>query len=233
MKFRLFALFALVAAVMAGCSSKEAAKNDEKNDGPVSRKVKAEEVIQGGSYSYLRVSEDGKEYWMAIAKGEVEQGKTYYFSKAVEMKSFTSKELKRTFDSILFVEDFSDQPIQKKPAGKSMGRQQLQKKAGIKVEKAAGAITIAELFGNKASYNGKKVKVTGEVVKFNPEIMNKNWVHIQDGTEASGSFDLTITTMGVVKVGDVVTFEGVIALDKDFGAGYAYDLIMEEASPVK
>lgn len=32
-----------------------------------------------------------------------------------------------------------------------------------------------------------------------------------------------------VNVGDVVAFEGKISLNKDFGAGYAYDVLMEEA----
>jgi hypothetical protein len=31
-------------------------------------------------------------------------------------------------------------------------------------------------------------------------------------------------------VGDIVTFSGTIALDKDFGAGYKYEVIMENAT---
>jgi hypothetical protein len=59
--------------------------------------------------------------------------------------------------------------------------------------------------------------------------MKTNWVHIQDGTNNDGSFDLTITTDEVTKVGDVVTFEGVVAVKKDFGAGYYYEVIVEKA----
>jgi hypothetical protein len=59
--------------------------------------------------------------------------------------------------------------------------------------------------------------------------MGKNWVHIQDGTEYQGGFDLTITTDGQVAVGETVTFEGKIVLDKDFGYGYSYPVLMEEA----
>jgi len=54
-------------------------------------------------------------------------------------------------------------------------------------------------------------------------------VHIQDGTKEGDHFDLTVTTQVYVNAGDIVTFEGVVALDKDFGAGYFYDVIMEEA----
>jgi hypothetical protein len=59
--------------------------------------------------------------------------------------------------------------------------------------------------------------------------MGKNWVHIQDGTEYNGQYDLTITTQEKVNVGDVVVFEGIISLNKDFGFGYAYDILMENA----
>ncbi len=63
--------------------------------------------------------------------------------------------------------------------------------------------------------------------------MGKNWIHIQDGTENNGNFDLTITTQQNVNTNVVVTFEGVVAVNKDFGSGYFYELIMEEAKIVK
>jgi len=103
----------------------------------------------------------------------------------------------------------------------------------VNVPVAEGGISIADLYSNKASYAGKKVKVSGEVVKFNPEIMGVNWIHLQDGTDFEGSFDLTVTSNQVVAIGDIVTFEGVVALDKDFGYGYFYDLLVEEGAIVK
>ena len=101
------------------------------------------------------------------------------------------------------------------------------------MEPVSGGVKLSELFANMGNYAGKKAKVTGQVIKFSPEIMNKNWVHLQDGTEANGSYDLTITTMDTVEVGKIVTFEGVIAVDKDFGYGYKYDVLLEEAKVVK
>ena len=105
-------------------------------------------------------------------------------------------------------------------------------KINVKVEPCTGCIKIADLLANKKSYSGKIIKVTGKVTKFNPQIMGKNWFHIQDGTEFSGSFDLTITTDQSVNVGDLVTFQGKIALDKDFGYGYFYSVLMEEGKPI-
>ena len=103
-------------------------------------------------------------------------------------------------------------------------------KQDVKVSPASGGITIGTLYAKKADYSGKMVKIKGKVVKFSPEIMGKNWIHIQDGTETMGDFDLTVTTMANVKVGDVITIEGKVALDKDFGAGYFYKVIVEDAS---
>lgn len=195
-------------------------------------KIITAEAIQSSNYTYLRVTEDGKEGWIAIAKQDVEIGKTYYYESSVEMANFTSKELNRTFPAITFASKFGQEPIGE--AVKSIssapanGKKASVAKEGIKIEKAKDGITIAELFAAKDSYSGKTVRLKGEVVKFNAQIMGKNWIHIQDGTNSNGAFDLTITSAEEVKVGDILTFEGVIALKKDFGAGYAYDVILEE-----
>ncbi|MEI6061780.1 MAG: DNA-binding protein [Bacteroidota bacterium] len=233
MKLSLFIVFAGIILLAASCKSKN--KADE-NLAPGVHKATVEEVIQTSNYSYIRISEDDKENWIAISRQEVEKGKSYYYLPGIEMTNFVSKELKRTFPSILFVDKFSDQPI---VAGKITladslkGKQAAVPKEGIKVEPAAGGISIAELFAKKDTYGGKTIKIKGEVVKYAADIMGKNWVHIQDGTNNAGSFDLTITTSDVTKVGDVVTFEGPVTLKKDFGAGYFYDVIVENAKLVK
>ena len=41
------------------------------------------------------------------------------------------------------------------------------------------------------------------------------------------------TPQEILAVGDVVVMEGVIALNKDFGAGYFYKVILEEGVVVK
>ena len=83
---------------------------------------------------------------------------------------------------------------------------------------------------SRTELSGKTVSVRGKVVKFSPKIMGKNWVHLKDGTGESGSDDLTITTAASVKVGDTVLVRGVVATDKDFGFGYRYELLVEDAS---
>jgi len=229
MKLNLLIVLATILVMSVSCQQKNKAKE---NLAPNVHKVTAEEVIQSSNYTYLRVSDEGKEIWIAITRQEVEKGKSYYYQPSVEMTNFESKELKRTFPTITFVDKFSDQPIvaaNAKPLPASKGNQPAVAKEGLKVEPATGGITIAELYANKDSYAGKTVKIKGEVVKYNAEIMGKNWVHLQDGTNNSGSFDITFTTGDVTKIGDVVTFEGTVALKKDFGAGYAYDIIIENA----
>lgn len=117
--------------------------------------------------------------------------------------------------------------------GKTHAGQVTIEKMNVTVEPCEGCITIAKLMEGKKSFAGNSVKIKGIVTKFNPSIMGKNWVHIQDGTEFEGGFDLTITTDGLVAVGETVTFEGKIALDKDFGYGYTYAILLEEAKVVK
>jgi hypothetical protein len=102
-------------------------------------------------------------------------------------------------------------------------------KIDVKIEPCADCITISKLFADPKSYDGKTIKVKGQVTKFNSGIMGKNWIHIQDGTEYKESFDLTITTDATATLGETITMEGKIILDKDFGYGYKYDVLMEDA----
>ncbi len=90
-----------------------------------------------------------------------------------------------------------------------------------------GSIKLSELFAEPKKYEGKVILVTGKCVKINAMIMDRNWIHIQDGS--GDDLDLTITTTDKVTIDAIVSFEGTIALNKDFGAGYKYDIIMEQA----
>jgi len=232
MKIKLiyFALLVGFTAIICSCNPSDRKKAE--NLAPNAHEVIAEEVIQTSRYTYVRVSADNQDYWIAINKTDVKEGETYYWSIGSEMKEFTSKELKRTFRSIFFVQDFTDQPITETvqmPAPATGAQQSPVEHKGISVPRAENGITIAELYSNKNSYAGKTVQIRGEVVKFSGGIMKKNWVHIQDGTRDGDKFDLTITTRDSVKIGDVVLFRGVVNIDKDFGAGYFYDVIMEDA----
>ena len=225
---------AMIFIILNACQS--GGKKKMEGLAPNVHQVTAVEVIQAGGYTYVRVVEDKKDYWIAINSMEVKEGTTYFWLKGMEMTNFTSKELKRTFPSVFFVEDFTDKPILNKPQvplTSMAGKQKPPLNPDVNVTKAEGGITIAELYSKRTSFQGKTVKIKGEVVKFATQIMNKNWVHLQDGTKDGDNYDLAITTQDAVKTGEVVTFEGVISLSKDFGYGYVYDVIMEDAKLVK
>lgn len=102
-------------------------------------------------------------------------------------------------------------------------------KQKINIDKEEGVLSVAEIIEKRELLSGKTVSVKGEVTKYNPAIMNRNWVHIQDGTEYNGEFDLTITTTEAVTVGDQLILTGILAIDKDFGYGYKYSTILESA----
>lgn len=189
-----------------------------------------EEVLQATSYTYLKVKSDDRDIWIAVTKREIQAGETISFAAELEMKNFQSKDLQRTFESIYFVSQLAGGGTAA-PASLDTSHQMKPtlEKQEISVEPAAGGITIGDLFSNKDSHADKTVLIKGQVTKVNLAIMGKNWVHIQDGTNDASNFDLTVTTQEQVNVGDIVTFEGKIVLNKDFGAGYAYDVLMEDA----
>ncbi|HSK28707.1 MAG TPA: OB-fold nucleic acid binding domain-containing protein, partial [Candidatus Limnocylindria bacterium] len=98
-----------------------------------------------------------------------------------------------------------------------------------KIVRPKGGKTVQEVYQEKVKLNGKRVTLRGKVVKYNEAIMGKNWLHLRDGTGKDLTNDLTVTTQARVKVGDTVLVEGTLALDKDLGAGYKYEVIIEDA----
>jgi len=121
-------------------------------------------------------------------------------------------------------------PGQELPAG----HPQLEATTSQAVEQPEGGMTVAEVHARAAEFAGQSVALRGRVVKANFGIMGSNWLHVQDGSgdPATGSNDLTVTTQGRAEVGDLVTVRGVVAADKDFGAGYRYSVIVENAEVV-
>jgi hypothetical protein len=229
--------------------------------GPIKGKVL--EVQAAGGYTYLLIKNDQGEIWIALPESKVEAGQEVVVSPGMMMKAFESKALGKTFDVIIFSSGLAneahvmaagnphaphaDTKTDAKPA-KKVSDAELEKLSGgsaratvpaneIKVEKAKGdnAQTVEECFAKAEELNGKKVQVRGKVVKFSSMIMGKNWIHLQDGTgdPAKKTHDLVVTTSSEAKKGDVVTIEGTLHKDKDFGAGYRYDAIIEEAEILK
>lgn len=226
-------VFALLigSVLLSSCVQKKKESVQPIDTSSLVHQVTIDEVIQTSSYTYLKVTENDQERWLAVNRQEVEVGEQYYYESALEMKDFESKALGRVFESIYFVQKFSKQPIvSNNPVA---GKQSPQGKAledfndGIEVKPVEGGLTIAELYASKEEYSGKKVTVKGQVVKVNKSIMSRNWLHIQDGTKHGENYDLTITSDEVAEVGDVIVVEGTVTLEKDFGAGYFYELIME------
>lgn len=194
--------------------------------------VTVREAMNAAGYTYLLVSEGRKEQWLAVNEMEVEIGKTYYYQGGLMMSNFKSRELDRIFESIVFIDQISPEPPsphEEVTLSTAHSATVQVEKADISVDVPEGGISIADLISEKESYEGKTVRIRGQVTKYNADIMDKNWIHIQDGTEYEEMFDLTITSDLEVEVGKTLTFEGKIALDKDFGFGYFYEIIMEEA----
>ncbi|MBA4321714.1 MAG: DNA-binding protein [Odoribacter sp.] len=199
-------------------------------------KVVVNEVIQVSGYTYLNVSEKRKKSWLAVTTMQASKGDKLYYTRSMEMTDFFSKELNRTFPSIIFVENITSEPMKGEYAGMMNSSHSAEvsiEKITVSIVPGEGCISIAKLLEAKSEYSGKTVKVKGKIAKLNTAILGKNWIHIQDGTEFNGAFDLTITTDSHPEVGDTVTFEGKLTLKKDFGYGYFYDVIMEDGTLIK
>ncbi len=213
--------------LIAGCKSKP--DNTDTLQAMNAHQVKVKEFIQTTNYTYFRVSEGKSEYWMAAPKTEAKVGETLYYTTSSEMKDFESPELKRTFDQVFFIQDLNKGP--KIQMGTPSNQNPLINTDGPGeiVGEVKEEISIHELLSNSDEYTNKLVKVTGRVIKVNPAIMDRNWVHITSEPADDNNYDLTLTTQENVEVDQVISVQGQISKDRDFGAGYKYGIIMENA----
>lgn len=231
-------LMLMIVVVFASCVRNKSGQTTQSELPENANVFEVAEVIQGNTYTYMKVKEDMTEKWIATGKTDAEAGDVLYYGEALEMPNFHSKEIDRTFDKIYFIDMVSETPIESNQMGQMpmgqmgqghSGAAKTEQKSSISLEKSGDEVTIAEIYANPKDFEGKEFEIRGVVTKVNKEIMGKNWVHLQDGTSNDGAFDLTVTTQALPEVNDEVTFKGTVTLEKDFGAGYYYDVIMEDA----
>ena len=190
--------------------------------------VTAIEILQAERYSYLRVVEKADTFWIASTKFEAKTGSNYFYRGGLLKTDFESLEHKRIFDKIYLVSSIIEASAHPGGSGEAVATESIPVTNEIK--NIAGVVKLKDILGSKEKQAGKIIIVAGKCVKANYGIMGKNWFHIQDGTKVNGKIcDLTITTTESIPLGANVAFEGKIYLNKDFGAGYKYDIIMEEA----
>lgn len=215
--------------IEADNSAPAASMPEASSDAGQVHKVVADEILNTSKYTYLHVAEEGGEpHWIAIPRKEVKTGVTYYYKGGLKKVNFKSVEHDRVFDVVYLVSDVSEDPAMAGlPANHPpVTNGQVPADAGP-VAPPSGGVDLATLIAKKEAYSGQQVRVRGRVVKVNNMIMDRNWIHIQDGS--GKGVDLTITTKETVPMGAVVGFEGRIAINKDFGAGYKYSIILEDA----
>ena len=192
------------------------------------------EVKDVDIYTYLRLKTREGETWAAVSRTPVKVGAKVTIENPSVMKDFESKVLKKTFPTIVFGTLAGSGGKEFASAHANPPKAATTATAPIKVPKASGANarTVADIHTKAAELKDKPVVVAGQVVKFNAAIMGKNWIHLRDGSgnAAKETNDILVTTQALAKVGDVVTVSGVVRTNKDFGAGYTYKVLIEDAT---
>ena len=233
----------LLATAVIGCDSAPKPPNiplDKRSaatagDGALTGQVL--EHIAASPYSYVRIRTSKGDVWVAVSEARVEKGSQVTVSSPMLMKNFESKSLNRTFDEIYFG-SLAPEGLAATDAGNPhAGATSTAAPFDVNVEKATGsnARTIAETWAQAPALEGKGVTVRGKVVKYNEGVMGKNWIHLQDGSGdvGQGTNDLTVTSADAASVGQTVSITGTVRTNRDFGSGYVYRVIVEDARILK
>ena len=199
-------------------------------------KVKVLEVLPAQRYVYLQVQENDGPFWIATRKMEVSKGEIYFYRGGLLKTNFESKEYNKVFEEIYLVsslvaEDHSkhtltanNQASPKVIAPQTTTKEDIPTHTEKNVQHK-GTLKIAELVKDPGKYEGHTVQISGTCTKINPNIMERNWIHIKDGSK--DDFDLVVTSNTFVPEGSKITIKATVARNRDFGAGYTYDLILE------
>jgi hypothetical protein len=198
------------------------------------------ETMNAANYTYVRVKTDKGDVWAASGEFKVAVGDRVTLALEMPMENFRSQTLKRDFPLIYFTtriaregEALPAMPAMMSAHGQGGGAVPAAAAAQVTepIQPVPGGTTVAKVWADRKALAGKTVTVRGKVVKFNGGIMGRNWIHIQDGSGAAadGTNDLLVTSDAAAKVGDIVTVTGIVAIDKDFTAGYAYAVMIEGA----
>lgn len=197
---------------------------------------KVVETMTAGDYTYVNLENDGQKAWAAFAVMPVTVGQEISALGCVPMLGFQSKALNRTFDKIMFcnkpLTPAEAALLKKTSTGSNVAVPVSSEKIVIEEVKGENVYTVAQCYAQSADLDNKPVTVKGKVMKVSAGIMGRNWIHLQDGTgEASQKTNnLVVTSKDRPKVGEIVTISGTLFMNKDFGSGYKYNVIVERAT---
>ena len=208
------------------------------------------EIKSAMAYKYLKIDEEkGTQLWIAIANAPVAVGDRVGYDKQVKMTNFKSKSLNQEFKEIYFASDvYLPQKVSAPKSMKEMLGLAPQKNAHTNMHKKTTpnakikvsvkpyvkkeAYSIEEIHMWRAELKDQMITIEGTATKVSHAIMKRDWIHLNDGTgsEMLLNNDLVFTAIDTsVKVGDKVMAKGKVIVDKDFGYGYFYKVIIEDA----
>lgn len=221
------------------------------------------ETMNSSGYTYMLIESGAEKNWVAIPETKIEKGAEVTYLSGMVMKNFDSKTLNRTFESIIFSSGLMGEkaaPLHgattddsfaaavkteqtkvdvSAPAmgasGGSSGAISPYQEITVAKSEAANGYSVEEIFSQAKKLNGQEITLRGVVTKVSANIMGRNWIHLQDGTgnPMQNSHDIVATSSEHPEVNSEITVEGIVAAEKDFGAGYKYAVIIEEAKVIK
>ncbi|CAE10070.1 hypothetical protein [Wolinella succinogenes] len=185
------------------------------------------QVLHGGGYAYLEIDKKGTKHWVAITDMPINPGLEVRFIEELVAENFTSQALQRKFDRLIFTSSLE----YRTPIPESDHLAFIKERVDRSPYQTKETLSVYEVVKNRQNYKDKSVQVRGKIVKISSNILGRDWVHIQDGTGEKEVARIVFTgEASGLKVGEIVTAKGKASLDKDFGSGYIYPIILEEST---
>ncbi len=181
------------------------------------------QTIDVTGYTYMEITDSTGSLWVAGYSTQLDNG-TEITATGNLKKEFSSTQLGRTFDIILFADSVSDgtTSVLNSPHGSSTII------AGditgdINVTPVDGGTRIEDIQSTSEALNGQVVKVSAVVVK-NVELIDEYFLTLDDG---SGQLKAKCPKTFSISQGDNVVVTGSVMTDVDLGSGYYYEVLLQ------
>ncbi|MBE0495063.1 MAG: hypothetical protein IBX45_01500 [Campylobacterales bacterium] len=187
--------------------------------------AQVKQVLHAGSYTYYGIQSGERNYWVVTPRSALPVGAWMRFKEEIAMPSYESKALGQTFEDVIFTSDFQYRTLEDEAKHLAF----ITEKVATSPFAQEGTLSVQEAQEKRNTLAGKTIQLRAKVVKVSQNIMGRNWVHLQDGTGMGDEVGRIVATSSETpSVGAIVVAKGKVSVDKDFGSGYVYAIILEE-----
>jgi hypothetical protein len=196
--------------------------------------------FQHPAYSYLEVRDKSGSGWVVVPSLHADRGARVSLLEYVRMRNFKAADLDVDVGNVLFVAKVAGPSVVYGDTGQEAAvdpalpaMMVTRTEALIELPELVQAdLRIGQLYAARDEMAGKQVKIRGQVLQIAPQIGNRNWVFLRDGSGSKRTRWLVALIEETADLGEVLVVEGRVEVERSFRIGDRHLLLLGDATVV-